>query len=379
MDQMLRLRSFSCVRRAVTHLTTLVGVMLFATYASGANAADQTPKRDFRGLNIIGISWGGIWTDGTQHIFCGDLERTTGATCKIGSGASAEMVSKVIAEKNNPQTDFIFVDDALVPELIANGAIQKLDYSKIPNAGGYFSRIQQQAHQFEDYYLPIGIQEIGIGYRADTLREKKLPVPSSWADLWNPAYKGKLMLPSWGINFGWAFLEIAAAVRCHNPKDLECGFQEIKKLRDSGQISVIVPSSQAIEKTFVQNESWVGVTSNGRMFSLQDRGVDVKFVSPKDYKVAASWGVVAVRKTGTWDALMALFNEMASPKNQALFLETVPFGPSTAKAGEFLDAKSRDRLTTTEGGWSDMHMPNWDYMRGKRADFTERFNQQVAR
>jgi len=77
--------------------------------------------------------------------------------------------------------------------------------------------------------------------------------------------------------------------------------------------------------------------------------------------------------------LMALFNEMASPKNQALFLQQVPYGPSTARAREFMDAKSLMRLTTTESAWSNMNMPNWDFMRAKRSELSERFNREIAR
>jgi spermidine/putrescine-binding protein len=347
--------------------------------AAASPAAAPAVAKNFKGTTISGVSWGGIWTDGTQAVFCGALELDTGATCKIGSGASAEMVSKAIAEKANAQSDFIFVDDAFVPELIANQAIQKLDYSKIPYAGGYFGRIQQQVESFQGYYLPIGIQEVGIGYRADTLKQNNLPEPTKWADLWNPAYKGKVMLPSWGTNFGWAFLEAAAAVGCKDPKSLDCGYQEIKKLRDSGQLSVVVPSGNALEKSFADNESWVGVTTNGRIFGLQDRGLDVRYVTPEDYPLAASWGVVATRKGQSWDALMALFDEMTNPKNQALFLQQVPYGPSTQRAREYMDSKSLLRLTTTESAFNRFNIPNWDLMRPKRPDFTERFNREVAK
>ncbi len=177
-------------------LATVFALLVVSVVAVAAPASAQGGRKPFAGITLVGISWGGVWTDGTQAIFCGSLELDSGGTCRIGSSNSATMISKVIAEKDNPQVDFIFVDDAYVPELMANKALQKIDFAKIPNAGGYFGRVQKQAEEFGGYYLPVGIQEMGIGYRADILKEKNLPVPTKWADLWNPAYKGKVVIPA---------------------------------------------------------------------------------------------------------------------------------------------------------------------------------------
>ena len=355
-----------------------VVVLVSATW-TGPPPAEAQGARKFSGVTLVGVSWGSIWTEGTQAIFCGALELETGATCRIGSGASSAMIAKVIAEKDNPQVDFIFVDDAFVPELVANKAVQKIDYSKIPNAGRYFSRIQKQVEEFDGHYLPVGVQEIGIGYRADLLKQKNLPPPTKWADLWNPAYKGGLLLTAWTANFGWAFIEAAAAVKCGDPRNLECAFREVKKLREAGQIAVVADSGTAVEKAFASGDAWVGVVNNGRMFGLQDKGIDAKFVNPEDYRLTSSWGVVAVRKGPGWDALMALFNLMADARNQAVFLEQVPYGPSTVRAREFMNSKSLLRLTTTESAWSQMHMVSWDYLRQKRQELVERFNREIVR
>jgi putative spermidine/putrescine transport system substrate-binding protein len=360
-------------------LATVFVLLVVSVVAVAAPASAQGGRKPFAGITLVGISWGGVWTDGTQAIFCGSLELDSGGTCRIGSSNSATMISKVIAEKDNPQVDFIFVDDAYVPELMANKALQKIDFAKIPNAGGYFGRVQKQAEEFGGYYLPVGIQEMGIGYRADILKEKNLPVPTKWADLWNPAYKGKVVIPAWTTNFGWAFIEAAAAARCGDAKNLDCGYQEVKKLRDAGQLSLVVDTGTALEKAFATGEAWVGMSNNGRVFAVQDKGVDIKFVNPEDYRLTSSWGVVATRRGPNWDALMALFNRMSDPRNQAVFLEQVPYGPSTARAREFMNAKSLLRLTTSESAWTQMHMVNWDHLRQRRQELVERFNREIAR
>jgi spermidine/putrescine-binding protein len=287
-------------------------------------------------------------------------------------------VSKVIAEKNDPQADFILVDDALIPELVENKAIDKLDFSRISNTAGYFGSIQKQIKQYENYYLPVVTQSVGIGYRQDLLKKAGLPVPTRWSDLWNPVYKGRVVLVAWNYNFAWSFIEATAAVRCGDPKNLECAFQEVKKLREMGQLALTVDSLVALEKAFADGEAWLGLCNNNRCFTAQDKGVDVQFFVPQDYPLTTTSGVAAVRRPN-WDALMTLFNMCADARGQAKLLEYVTQGPVHKDARQYLPSKMLTRVPTTEAQWATLITPNWDHMRKFRPTFMERFTREVAR
>ena len=366
-------------KRLALVLSVLAVVLFAAGSLQSAPAPSGQGKQNFKGVTLNGVCAGGIWTAGMEKIFGGALEAKTGARVKLGSNSTQGMVAQAIAERDNPQIDFITVDDAVLPELMANKAAVKADFTKIPNAKGFFAPVQAVVNRFQGHLVPFFIQENGIGYRADLLRQKNLPEPKTWADLWNPAYKGKVMLTAFNYTFSWAAMEAIAAVRTGDPKNILGAFEELKKLKESGQVGLVVDTLPALEKAFTEGEAWVGLTSNGRIWGLQDKGVDVQFVNPSDYPLAQSGGVVATRKSANWDALMAYFNETVDPRNQAKFLQLAPYGPTLRQTREYLDAKSLVRFRTTDSQVEAIHVPNWDHMRQFRPALTDRFVQEIAR
>ena len=188
-----------------------------------------------------------------------------------------------------------------------------------------------------------------------------------------------MLLTAFTYTFSWAAMEAIAAVRTGDPKNIPGAFEELKKLKESGQVGLVIDTLPALEKAFAEGDIWIGITSNGRIWGLQDKGVDVQFVNPTDYPLAQSGGVVATRKGPNWDALMAYFNETVDPQNQAKLLQLAPYGPTLKGTREYLDAKSLARFKTTEAQVAALHVPNWDHMRQFRPALTERFIQEIAR
>ena len=44
------------------------------------------------------------------------------------------------------------------------------------------------------YSVPYTWGTVGILYNTRLIEEKGLPVPTRWSDLWNPAYKGEILM-----------------------------------------------------------------------------------------------------------------------------------------------------------------------------------------
>ena len=71
---------------------------------------------------------------------------------------------------------------------------------------------QQQAQQ--SGYKTVGIYSgpLGFGYNTELIAKKKLPVPKSWADLLNPAYKGEIQVTN-PASSGTAYIMVATLVQ----------------------------------------------------------------------------------------------------------------------------------------------------------------------
>ncbi len=95
------------------------------------------------------------------------------------------MVERAIAENANPQADVIFgVGEFELDQMMNEGILEPYSPkgSKVP--AGYYGP--------DDFYVGLYFELMTIAINTDVLKEKKLPVPTGWADLGRPQYKGLL-------------------------------------------------------------------------------------------------------------------------------------------------------------------------------------------
>lgn len=116
------------------------------------------------------------------------FEKDTGIKVNFVRLSSGEALSRIIAEKDNPQVDCLWggpsdTYDAGVKE----GVFQKYkpaDYDKIP----------ENYHSTDQYWTGIGIIPLCFLTNTDFLKKNNLQAPTSWYDLTTPAYKNGLQM-----------------------------------------------------------------------------------------------------------------------------------------------------------------------------------------
>jgi spermidine/putrescine transport system substrate-binding protein len=90
--------------------------------------------------------------------------------------------------------DLVVPDNSTVHIMIKSGLIQPLDMSLIPNFKNVAARFQHPDYDpgknSPEYSVPYQWGTTGIGHRTDIVTE---PI-TKWADLWNPTYKGQIVM-----------------------------------------------------------------------------------------------------------------------------------------------------------------------------------------
>jgi iron(III) transport system substrate-binding protein len=97
------------------------------------------------------------------------------------------MVERAIAEKANPQADVIYgVGDFELDQMMNAGVLEpyRPKGNKVP--AKYIGP--------DDFYVGHYFELLAIAINTDVLKQKGLPVPTGWADLGRPQYKGLLSL-----------------------------------------------------------------------------------------------------------------------------------------------------------------------------------------
>lgn len=156
-------------------------------------------------LNVI-CSVQAEWCNMIQTVFT----RTTGIKVNMSLKGSGEALAQLNAERANPKTDVWFGGTG-DPHLQAaeQGLSQEYRSPSLPQLHAW---AQQQAEQAKFRTVGIYSGPLGFGYNTELIAKKKLPVPKTWADLLNPAFKGEIQVAN-PASSGTAYTMVATLVQ----------------------------------------------------------------------------------------------------------------------------------------------------------------------
>jgi putative spermidine/putrescine transport system substrate-binding protein len=304
-------------------------------------------------LNVL--SYGGPWNEVQEKNILERFKKETGFTVTLGS-QPVNSVAPIMAAKDNPIYDLVWMPAEDYAALSAAGMLLPLDYANIPSAKDLY----------EGSALPQGVitsfAAVALVYNKDKIKV----APTSWNDLWNPAYKGHVVLGDLPHSYGMSFLVMTAKQNGGGESNINPGFDKIKQLKPS--ISGFYKNSGVAAQMFQQGTAWIGPWYHGRAKYMADRGVPLEYVIPKE-GAAAYLSVIGVVKGTKNKAIAEKYIDMvlqpaaqtawatiigAGPANKMVKLEpaiasTVPYGDEQIKKLVKLDwatiLKSQDKWT----------------------------------
>ena len=155
--------------------------------------------------------------------------------------------------------------------------LQKLDHSKLSN----FKQIPDNLlHKDFDpnneYSLPYVYGLTGLAVNSEDIDPSKI---TSWADLWNPEYKGKVLLTSDAREvFHIALLLDGKSPNTTNEEEIKAAYERLVKLLPN----VAVFNSDSPELPYVQGEVSLGMIWNGSGYLAHKENDKIAFVYPKE-------------------------------------------------------------------------------------------------
>jgi iron(III) transport system substrate-binding protein len=228
-----------------------------------AHAQDNTQ------LNVI-CSVQAEWCNMIQTVFA----RTTGIKVNMSLKGSGEALAQLNAERANPKTDVWFGGTG-DPHLQAAEQGLSLDY-KSPSLPQLHSWAQQQAEQSKFRTVGIYSGPLGFGYNTELIAKKKLPIPKTWADLLNPAFKGEIQVAN-PASSGTAYTMVATLVQLMGE---EKAFEYMKALHRN--ISQYTRSGTGPIKAAARGETTVSISfvHDGPGEAMQ--GFPIATITPAD-------------------------------------------------------------------------------------------------
>ena len=175
-----------------------------------------------------------------------------------------------VVEAGGVNYDVVCPSDYMIQKMAENDMLAELDYSNIPNIKNIDPQYMEKAESFDPgnrYAVPYTWGTVGILYNTKRVEELGLNPPSRWADLWDPAYKGEiLMQDSVRDAFMVALKSLGYSMNSANE-------EELKKARDLLIAQKPLVQAYVIDQVrdkMIGGEAAAGVIYSGEMLFIQE-------------------------------------------------------------------------------------------------------------
>ena len=195
---------------------------------------------------------------------------------------------------------------------------------------------------------------------------------ASWSEVWDPKFKGRVILPSLQNTEGLANLFIASHLATGKPmaealKDPDAGFKHLAKLKPN-LLTVYTQMPQAFN-LLEQGEAWV-IVSALSSFALQrkSQGAAIDLAAPKEGIFASPSGICMVKGAPAADLAYAYVNEMLGAELQGKI------------AGPTFSLPTNTAVSPPPGMPSNvaLHGLDWAYVADNRTEWVNRWDREMA-
>ncbi|HEX9330658.1 MAG TPA: spermidine/putrescine ABC transporter substrate-binding protein [Anaerolineales bacterium] len=188
--------------------------------------------------------------------------------------ANEEMYAKISA--GGSSYDLVQPTDYIVSLMVRQGLLQELDHSKLPVLANFNPNyLNFPFDPGNKYTIPYQAGTDAIVYNAD----KVTTPPTSFADLWKPEYKGKIiMLDDSRATIGATLLTLGYDVNTKDPAQLNEAKAKLKELVPNVKLF----DSDSPKTALIAGDADLGMTWTGEAFLAQQEVPSIQYVYPTE-------------------------------------------------------------------------------------------------
>jgi iron(III) transport system substrate-binding protein len=236
--------------------------------------------------------------------------RSTGTHVRMSLKGPDDALAQLIADKDRPGADLWF-GGAATAHLQAAAQGLTLEY-RSPMLAQLHPWARQLAQQSGHRSVGLHAAPLGIGYNPELLASKKLPVPSTWADLLRPAYKGAIQVPNPGS--GGAGDAMKAALVEHMGEDKASAYLDALH----GSVARYTRSAAGPMKAVARGEAAVAIGFMHDGIAEKMQRFPIVIVVPADGTGAEIGAMSLMKGARNLDAASKFYKWALTPAAQAL-------------------------------------------------------------
>jgi putative spermidine/putrescine transport system substrate-binding protein len=221
--------------------------------------------------NFTLASTGASWGEGLKAAFieAPKFEEKYGVKVTQEFAIDSVFTAKAMASCGNPPFSSLAVLQAEANFLALGGCLQGYDLGICTNYKDIVDSAKEPPRgQLKDWFAPFALIIMGLVYNT-----KEASKPTSYQDLLNPKYKGRVGIPAYGW-VGNSWLQVLNKTLGGNEDNVDPGIKFLAELVKKND-AVVLENTDATLKAFTREEVVIMPFWNGRTFVLQNQGVPV--------------------------------------------------------------------------------------------------------
>lgn len=305
-----------------------------------------------------------------RDLFFDPFEKKTGVKIFYEGTNSLTNLAKMRAEKAAPKRSLVFMDDVVLMVAMREKLITPLPAS-VKNT----AEILPRSIGTDRHWVNYMVMKAGI---AMNTRVGKPVV--SWADMWKPEFKGRVIVPSLKNTEGlWPFF-MAASLQTGKPLaeaqfDADAAFTMMKKLKPN-LLTIYINAPQAMS-LLQQGEAWyIPGQFSQNVLRFKEQGQPIDFAQPKEGGFAMPQSVAMVAGAPHLDLAAELVNEILGAEAQHKVVDGLYSSPVNRKVP--ISEKFRGSIPDAEATVKELFLADWNNIFQNRAAWIERWDREIA-
>lgn len=308
----------------------LVAALALSSCGSGGTNPAGSPSGGGGGQVVVG-SWGGDYENFQKQYVVTALSKESGAPQVAFATANQVARETELRAQKSSKTgtmDVVELSDVDMQTMVQAGIMEKLDSSKIPNLKYVRDKLKNP------YWIPHIYSPSVIVYNKDKVK----PAPTSYQDLWNPKYKGKIGIQT----IQWTdFFHAAATLQLgQSPtNNWDVGESKLKQLAPNTQV---FSSQEQLGNGLMSGQVWMTLDWRARAYQwTQSSKAPLGIAVPKEGTFATVFAAGIPKNAPNKEAAYKYLNAMLAPSAQQNFAQNMGYQATVTNAGISTDMEAK--------------------------------------
>ncbi|MCA0422682.1 MAG: ABC transporter substrate-binding protein [Proteobacteria bacterium] len=269
---------------------------------------------------VVG-SFGGSFADNVKACHVAAFEKATGAKVSLKLGNSSQFAAAIRATAGKPDMDVVFIDNSLASQTHGEKLNEAIDPKKLKSAAD----VIPTAWGKDNAYVVAMVSATALVYNPKLVKSP----PTSWLDLFDPAYAGKYSIGDISGTSGLHFLLALNKIKGGTLENIDPGIEAIKPLAKGSQ--TLYTQADQLLALFERNEIAIAPWYPDRAGVAIDKGLSLAVAYPKEGAVGILPAIMIPKGTAQAELAHKFVDQVLSAEGQGCFSERAYIGAVNTK------------------------------------------------